>query len=127
VTHSHGGVTHTHPDGADIADGREGWHVHLSFFGVEVTLWEPGSTPVEAEDAPVAVPRPESGEDGGPVLAGGTSAAGWWMSLLSIESGPLPARVRAPEAGLVRFVVASGDERAASVADAPPVPPPEAV
>lgn len=129
VAHSHGGHTHAH------SHAREGWHVHLSFFGWEVTLWEPG-----AEEAPVAERRPVAADGSepteretkptngeGPVLVATSPVTAGWVSVFLIDPGPLPDRTETPADGSGLPFSLPTNNRCASRDDAPAVPPPEAV
>jgi len=124
VTHTHGGHTHSHSH----EHGRDGWHVHLTFFGFELTLWEPGADELEiAVTESDRSPKPGPGEAGaGLVLLAGEPMTAGWVSLLLIDPGPVPVRVRVDDPAASRWSLPAAEGRFAHVADPPPLPPPEA-
>ncbi len=132
LRHRHGEGGHTHADATDAA--RDGWHVHLSLFGLEVTIWEPSSDGEtgEFEEASVAtaddrpIEREHNRGDEGPVFVASSPLTSGWVSLLCLDPGPLPARVAASDVDPASSPLRPSHDRCESRTDAPAVPPPEA-
>lgn len=132
-SHSHGhshshhhGHAHRHDGHADF-HGREGWHVHISLLGLELTLWEPHwGEAVIAEEVDEAEPE-RDGEGGVPMLAGATPISAGWVSLFWIDPAPVPARTRVPVVDTWARSRFAKDILYLSRVEAPPVPPPRNV
>lgn len=135
-SHSHGhshtrGPSHSHADEHIAGAERDGWHIHVSIFGFELTLWDSWSVVVERRgDTPPRRSRRERSEmadDGRPVLLATSPTTSGWMSVFWLDPAPVPRRVASPPVGGEMLVAGSVNERVGLDADPPPVPPPEAV
>ena len=127
--HSHGldHEAHAADDGHD--HGRDGWHVHISLFGFEFVLWEPGAK--EAEIAETEQDRTKKRKDRSAatgttvVLLAESPLTAGWVSLFFIDPAPIPAKVGVVDAGANRVVPASAEPLFDFLVAPPPVPPPE--
>lgn len=124
------GLGHRHAEGAagHSDPSFDGWHVHISFFGLELTIWEPGATEIA------------TCSQKGPSRTGTVITNGEQMVTLSLESASPTSvssfglELAAPTARLLPqrpgFFQRFGIGRLADFAlrcDAPEVPPPEVV
>lgn len=134
IVHSHGdGPVHAHPGGHDhdAHGGRDGWHIHLTLFGFELTLWESSATTRRLADRAEATNTDrtdaEPASDGVPVLLSSSPISAGWFTLFWIDAAPVPGRVAIGViASSGEFCVVS-DDLATTEVEAPPVPPPETV
>lgn len=127
-SHSHGHGDPTQK--AAIGQARAGWHLHLSLFGFELTIWEPQWDLADIsllDDDEIRSKNADPDTPSRPALVSNTLVAAGWGSLFWIDPAPIPARVKTPAIGHSTPAMNSGASLYSSRSEAPPVPPPRRV